>query len=197
MRKLILPTMMVALVATALVTTANGFPEFSHSLHKETVPAVCQDSRAPLLCRIQQARQAVWALQETMSLPRTRTSYSDRRKHASEAYRRWVLRLWSGRLDRLEEQQLSLRWQIDREWPQYDEWVRIGVCESGANPPNWQHNSGTYQGALGFYRGSWDAFRPAGYPSEAYLATPLQQMVVAERIYDRYGLTGWGCRGAA
>jgi hypothetical protein len=72
-------------------------------------------------------------------------------------------------------------------------WWRIGICESGSNPPNWRFDSGTYQGALGFYHGSWDQFRPTGWPSEAYLATPWEQIVVAERIRQRYGYSGWGC----
>jgi hypothetical protein len=105
--------------------------------------------------------------------------------------------LWQTRLTRLRARLDDGWWQVNREWPQADEWTRIAVCESGQDPPNWRHDSGTYQGGLGFYHGSWDAFRPAGFPAEAYLATPLQQMIVAERIYDRFGLTGWGCRGAA
>lgn len=87
--------------------------------------------------------------------------------------------------------------RVDAAWPDVAAWTRIAVCESGQNPPNWQHNSGTYQGGLGFYRGSWDAFRPSHFPSEAYAATPAQQMWTAERIYDAYALTGWGCRGVA
>jgi hypothetical protein len=85
-----------------------------------------------------------------------------------------------------------------------DKWQRIGACETGygRRPGNWRHNSGTYQGAFGFYHGSWDAFVPhadrkaAPYPSEAYLATPRQQYEVALAIYRMYGLSGWGCRGA-
>lgn len=69
-------------------------------------------------------------------------------------------------------------------------WWAIGMCETGLD---YRHNSGAYQGAYGFYRGSWDAFKPAGYPAEAYQATPRQQLTVARRIYARYGLTGWGC----
>ena len=69
-------------------------------------------------------------------------------------------------------------------------WWAIGMCETQLN---WRHNSGTYQGAFGFYRGSWDSFAPAGYPSEAYNATPWQQYQVALRIWRRYGFSGWGC----
>jgi hypothetical protein len=83
-------------------------------------------------------------------------------------------------------------------------WQRIGACETGYGqvPGNWQHNSGTYQGAFGFAVSSWDGFVPHAdqqwgpYPSEAYLATPRQQYEVALAIYRRYGLSGWGCRGA-
>jgi hypothetical protein len=85
-----------------------------------------------------------------------------------------------------------------------DKWARIGACETGygRRPGNWRWNSGTYQGAFGFYHGSWDAFRvradpKAGpYPSEAYLATPRQQYEVALAIWRAYGFSGWGCRGA-
>lgn len=72
-------------------------------------------------------------------------------------------------------------------------WFHITTCESGSNPPNWKHNSGTYQGAFGFHYTSWDNFNTFGYPSEAYLATPEQQYRVALAIYARYGFTGWGC----
>ena len=69
-------------------------------------------------------------------------------------------------------------------------WQRIAKCETGLN---WKHRTRDYQGAFGIYRGSWDAFRYRGYPTEAYLATPWQQYRVALRIHARYGFTGWGC----
>lgn len=80
-----------------------------------------------------------------------------------------------------------------------DKWARIGACETGygQRPGRWDWNSGTYQGAFGFAVSSWDAFKPvAWWPDEAYLATPWQQYQTALAIYDRYGLSGWGCRGA-
>ena len=79
-----------------------------------------------------------------------------------------------------------------REWLPA-KWQRIIQCETRSD---FRWNSGTYQGAFGFYRGSWDAFRLPGYPSEAYLATPRQQFEVALAIWRRYGFSGWGCRGA-
>lgn len=83
-------------------------------------------------------------------------------------------------------------------------WQNIGACETGygKRPGRFDWNSGTYQGFAGFYHGSWDAFVPHAdqrfgpYPSEAYLATPRQQLEVALAIYRRYGLSGWGCRGS-
>lgn len=69
-------------------------------------------------------------------------------------------------------------------------WWAIGMCETGLN---WRWNSGTYEGAFGFHYSSWDAFKPRGAPSAAYLATPRQQYAAALNIYRRYGFTGWGC----
>ncbi len=72
-------------------------------------------------------------------------------------------------------------------------WVRIARCETHVT---WTWNSGTYQGAFGFHRDSWDRFRRPQDPHEAYQATPWAQYQVALRIWRRYGLSGWGCRNA-
>lgn len=97
-------------------------------------------------------------------------------------------------------------WRYHYAWWEWlpDKWQRIGACETGygRRPGKWRWNSGLYQGAFGFYHGSWDAFRryadpKAGpYPAEAYLATPRQQYEVALAIWRRYGFSGWGCRRA-
>jgi hypothetical protein len=71
-------------------------------------------------------------------------------------------------------------------------WYAIGMCETGLN---WSFYNSGFQGAFGFARSSWDAFRPRGYPSEAHWATPWQQWMVALRIYHRYGFSGWGSYG--
>ncbi len=68
------------------------------------------------------------------------------------------------------------------------EWA-VALCETGGD---WRHHTRDYQGAYGFYRGSWDAFR-GSFPSEAYNATPRQQTIVMRRIRARYGWSGWGC----
>lgn len=103
------------------------------------------------------------------------------RKHG-RGYRLWQIERWQQRLETCRQ------WN----WKAFLSPVERAVllCETDMN---WQHNSGTYQGAPGFYHGSWDAFKPAGYPAEAYQATPWEQTVVMRRIRDRFGWSGWGC----
>jgi hypothetical protein len=69
-------------------------------------------------------------------------------------------------------------------------WWRLATCETGAN---WQHDSGTFQGAFGIYKGTWDTYRLPGFPTEAHLATPKQQYRVALRIAANHSMYAWGC----
>ena len=92
------------------------------------------------------------------------------------------------------------------DWPAWlpDKWQRIGACETGygRRPGNWRHWNSGYEGAFGFAHSSWDGFvgdadpKAGPYPASAAQATPRQQYEVALAIYRRYGLSGWGCRGA-
>jgi hypothetical protein len=85
-----------------------------------------------------------------------------------------------------------------------DKWQRIGACETGygRRPGNWRHSNSSYEGAFGFAKSSWDAFKyradpKAGpYPADAWQATPRQQYEVALAIWRMFGFSGWGCRGA-
>lgn len=70
---------------------------------------------------------------------------------------------------------------------------RLARCESGAWPPNWRHDSGTYEGAYGFWYGTWDQYKLPGYPSSAAAANPFQQWQVARRLFRLYGYSPWGC----
>jgi len=75
-------------------------------------------------------------------------------------------------------------------------WIRIGRCEQpgrGAWGINWTHPGPRYQGGLGFYSGTWDGFKPRGYPADAGQATWRQQMNVANRVAASVGFTAWGC----
>lgn len=93
------------------------------------------------------------------------------------AYRTWVKAVWRQRLARA-----RAAVHVPRVWR------LLAQCETGGN---WRHRNSTYQGGLGFYHGSWDAYRPRGFPSEAYLASPAQQVAVGRRIRNDVGWGAW------
>jgi hypothetical protein len=70
-------------------------------------------------------------------------------------------------------------------------WDGIAECETGGN---WSMRGATFSGGLGFYNGTWNAFGGRQFAPNAGMATREQQIVVAERVYAQYGLSGWGCR---
>ncbi len=134
---------------------------------------------------------ATWNCQD--KIPVTRTKARSPWKPHSKSY--WVAELnrWELRHKKcaaiLHERARQWNWQA---WLP-DKWRRIGICETGLN---WQHYNSGYQGAFGFATSSWDAFKNRGYPEDANQATPWQQYQTALNIYNRYGLSGWGCRNA-
>jgi hypothetical protein len=134
---------------------------------------------------------ATWNCQD--KLPQHRTAARSPWKHHTQAYWARELNLWTNRLTAcraiLTERARQWNWQA---WLP-DKWRRIGQCETQLN---WQHQNSSYEGAFGFATSSWDAFKPAGYPDHASQASPWQQYQVALAIYNRYGLSGWGCRDA-
>lgn len=75
------------------------------------------------------------------------------------------------------------RWSAD--------WDGIARCETGSN---WNMQGDTYSGGVGFANSTWDGFGGRQFASNAGAATKEQQIIVAERVYRRYGLSGWGCR---
>ena len=70
-------------------------------------------------------------------------------------------------------------------------WDGIARCETGGN---WSMRGASFSGGLGFYNGTWNSFGGRQFASNAGLASREQQIVVAERVYARYGLSGWGCK---
>lgn len=92
-------------------------------------------------------------------------------------YRRWVRAVWKTRLD-----------HARRITPRNSVWDRLAKCETGGN---WKHRNSTYQGGLGFYHGSWDAYRPRRFPRDAHLASREQQIVVGKRILADVGWGAW------
>lgn len=100
---------------------------------------------------------------------------------------------------RAQGQAMRVRWRkIKRSLlpANHDLWVRIGRCEqpgSGYMGVNWSFPGPTFQGGLGFWYGTWDSFKPRGYPADAGQATWRQQMAVANRLLALYGTSPWGC----
>ena len=70
------------------------------------------------------------------------------------------------------------------------QWEELARCENGGN---WQVVD-RYGGGLGIYIGTWHAFGGDEFASNPGYATKEQQIAVAERIYARFGLSGWGCK---
>jgi len=69
-------------------------------------------------------------------------------------------------------------------------WDRIAACETGGN---WSMRGSSYSGGVGFANTTWNAFGGQEFASNAGLATREQQIIVAERVRDYGGYTGWGC----
>jgi hypothetical protein len=71
-------------------------------------------------------------------------------------------------------------------------WDRMAQCETGGD---WSMVGSRYSGGLGFYNGTWDSFGGREFAHRAGQATREQQIVVANRVADEVGLSGWGCLG--
>lgn len=76
-----------------------------------------------------------------------------------------------------------------------DMWDRIAQCESGGR---WNINTGNgYYGGLQFATASWLAMGGDDFAPRADLASRAEQITIANRYYERAGLSPWGCRHAA
>ena len=68
-------------------------------------------------------------------------------------------------------------------------WSAVAACESGGN---WNTNTGNgFYGGLQFTEGTWLANGGGQYASSADLATPAQQIAVAERVLASQGIGAW------
>ena len=70
------------------------------------------------------------------------------------------------------------------------QWDELARCE---NHGDWSIVD-RYGGGLGIFIGTWHAFGGDEFASNPGYATKAQQIIVAERIYARFGLSGWGCK---
>jgi uncharacterized protein YabE (DUF348 family) len=72
-------------------------------------------------------------------------------------------------------------------------WDELARCESGGRWDTVDVNPNGYDGGLGIYRGTWRTFGGTEFAPNAGLATREQQIIVAQRIYEKYGWDPWGC----
>jgi Transglycosylase-like domain/LysM domain len=75
-------------------------------------------------------------------------------------------------------------------------WPAIAACESGGN---WAASTGNgFYGGLQFTEQTWLGYGGGRYASSANLATPAQQIAVAQRVLAGQGISAWpvcGTRG--
>ena len=88
---------------------------------------------------------------------------------------------------------LPLNWQF---------FVAIGRCEQPGDGKwgiTWTHPGPTYPGGLGVFAPLWSEEDISGLSmaSSPDKATPIQQMIQAQKIIDKYGVYAWGCTGEA
>ena len=71
-------------------------------------------------------------------------------------------------------------------------WDRVAMCEEGGN---WQADGPRFSGGLGITRANWSDYGGRQYAPVASLATPDQQIMVAQRIQgyppDQRGCSSW------
>ena len=73
-------------------------------------------------------------------------------------------------------------------------WAAIAACESGGN---WSADTGNgFYGGLQFTEGTWLGYGGGQYASSANLATPAEQIAVAERVLAGQGIGAWPVCGA-
>lgn len=73
-------------------------------------------------------------------------------------------------------------------------WSAIAACESGGN---WSANTGNgFYGGLQFTQQTWLAYGGGQYAASANLATPGQQVAVAQQVLAGQGIGAWPVCGA-
>jgi LysM repeat protein len=73
-------------------------------------------------------------------------------------------------------------------------WSAIAACESGGN---WAANTGNgFYGGLQFTEQTWLGYGGGQYAPSANLATPAQQIAVAQRVLAGQGIGAWPVCGA-
>jgi LysM repeat protein len=74
------------------------------------------------------------------------------------------------------------------------DWSGVAACESGGN---WSINTGNgYYGGLQFSQSTWTAYGGQQYAPRADLASPAQQIAIAENVLAGQGIGAWPVCGA-
>ena len=74
------------------------------------------------------------------------------------------------------------------------DWSGVAQCESSGN---WSINTGNgFYGGLQFTAGTWNGYGGQQYAPRADLASPAQQIAVAERVLAGQGIGAWPVCGA-
>ena len=69
------------------------------------------------------------------------------------------------------------------------DWTGVAECESGGN---WSINTGNgYYGGLQFSQSTWAGYGGTAFAARADLATPAQQIEVAEKVLVGQGVGAW------
>ncbi|MGY1603266.1 transglycosylase family protein [Geodermatophilus sp. SYSU D00815] len=69
------------------------------------------------------------------------------------------------------------------------DWSGVAQCESGGN---WHINTGNgYYGGLQFAQATWEGYGGGQYAPRADLATPAEQIAVAEKVLVGQGIGAW------
>jgi hypothetical protein len=69
------------------------------------------------------------------------------------------------------------------------DWSGVAECESGGD---WSINTGNgYYGGLQFYQPTWEGYGGLEFAPRADLASPAEQIAVAERVLDGQGIGAW------
>ena len=75
------------------------------------------------------------------------------------------------------------------------DWTGVAECESGGN---WSINTGNgYYGGLQFSQSTWAGYGGTALAARADLATPAQQIEVAEKVLVGQGAGAWPTCGRA
>jgi hypothetical protein len=133
-------------------------------------------------------RRSTWKWQDTIYVPRTRTSHAERRTHGC-AYLRWIARLWAGRADETFERYVELqepREAICHVFGVYcDEALDVAWCESKLHITA---ENGQYKGLFQMGSSERDTF--------GHGDTALEQSVAAERYFISSGRdwSPWSCK---